>query len=728
MAYKKFVFVAFAALSQCTLHAQSIKQYKDSTVISNGSAKIIVNTKNGKISYRFDNNINLHNTVAYVEDSVKGMLFSDNFPKHTVSSQEVNEKNGKGLHIDITHNGSKDNISLIQHIKVFENSPMLLVSVEAKAGKDHYIATRNISPVAILPSHVGKFQIQSTDPRLLDVPFDNDNWVGSVSRKWPNASGTGYELFAVYDNNNMNGIVAGSIEHDFWKTGIVYKTGTAAGTLDSLLIYGGAATADNKSLPPLYGGYDGTHDLVPHGMMQGPTVSSPTIYICSNKDVRTAFRGYGEANVQFNGSLQWKGEAPMYWNSFGVEDVLGARNIMQPGDVLKISDFIASLTNLNSHKPVLSIDSYDQKIYSTEVLKSIGEHGAKNNQQMGFYFIPFAVWTWRDAMDSKIKGSDAVLRDVVLHDKEGRPIFYKQGDFGAYAIDPTHPAVRLSVIQSLLKAKAIKAKFLKIDFLSAGALESTTRYDSSVKSGMQAYNRGMKMVKHLIDSIMGPDIFITQAISPMFPHQYAHTRFVSTDVYSHLRDDQKGFPHYGSTEASLATGSFMWWMQGTLWPYTNLDVAIMKSFQKNPDLTEKEIKVRLYAMMVMGSILGDGSDFRQEIAAERAKKYLDNKALCDYFAHPKVFTPLQFADGDSIDQQMAFYLKADTNMLAMFNFSNKQPYTKQFSIKELGIKQGNYELKDFLTGQTLAQIKKEQSSFSLNVPVENAVLVKIVQR
>ena len=159
-----------------------------------------------------------------------------------------------------------------------------------------------------------------------------------------------------------------------------------------------------------------------------------------------------------------------------------------------------------------------------------------------------------------------------------------------------------------------------------------------------------------------------------------------------------------------------------------MDVAIMKNFQKNPDLSEKEIKVRLYEMMVMGSILGDGSDFRQSIAAERAKKYLDNKELCDYFSHPKVFTPLQFADGDSMDQQIAFYLKADTNMLAMFNFSNKQSYTKEFSTKELGIKQGSYELKDFLTGEVLGKIEKGQPTFSLTVPIENAALVKIVQQ
>ena len=120
---------------------------------------------------------------------------------------------------------------------------------------------------------------------------------------------------------------------------------------------------------------------------------------------------------------------------------------------------------------------------------------------------------------------------------------------------------------------------------------------------------------------MGKDIFITEAISPIFPSQYAHTRFISTDVYSHLRDDEPGFPHYGSTEGSLANGSHLWWVQGTLWPYTNLDVSIMKSFEKNPDLSEKEVKLRLFAMMSMGSILGDGSDYRDKLAADRAKIY-----------------------------------------------------------------------------------------------------------
>ncbi|MCH5685311.1 hypothetical protein LWM68_14280 [Niabella sp. W65] len=114
---------------------------------------------------------------------------------------------------------------------------------------------------------------------------------------------------------------------------------------------------------------------------------------------------------------------------------------------------------------------------------------------------------------------------MTLKDNHGKTIVYKDGEFGAFPLDPTHPATRQRIIVELEKAKAIGARFLKIDFLTAGALESATRYDKNVRSGLQAYNIGMSILKQLIDSILGPDIFITQAISPTFPSQYTHIRF-----------------------------------------------------------------------------------------------------------------------------------------------------------------------------------------------------------
>jgi len=347
---------------------------------------------------------------------------------------------------------------------------------------------------------------------------------------------------------------------------------------------------------------------------------------------------------------------------------------------------------------------------------------------MGFYFIPFAIWTWKSSIDNnKLQHTDEYIRDVSLKDNNGKTIIYKDGDFGAYPLDPTHPATRQRIIAELQKAKAIDAKFLKIDFLSAGALESSVRYNKNIGSGLQGYHYGMKMLKHLVDSILGTDIFITQAISPTFPSQYTHARFLSTDIYSHFRDDLPGFPHHGSTATSMVTNSHLGWMQGTILPYSNLDVLVMKNFQKNSDLSERDIKVRLFSLMTLGSILGDGSDFRNPLAAERSKKYLDNKNVCDYFTTPVAFVPIKISDGLTQDQQLSFYLPGDTVLLSSFNFDLNRVYDQPLNREQLKLKKNiSYLIKDFLTDKVVGKIDAAQTSFSWATEKADARMVKII--
>lgn len=680
-------------------------------VLKNEKISVLLDNHSGRISYRFASGVRIDNTVAYVEDLHAGYIYSTDFAKHTYQTT--------GTELTVAHSDAQHSMRLIQHITLHAS---YLTTYEEITDSKTTLETRNISPLT------GQVSIPGNASRILDVPFDNDNWCTMLERQWPNAIGISYEYAAVYDNNNFAGLVTGSVTHDFWKTGIAYHAGNTAGVVDSFRIFGGVATADIKGAKAAYGGSDGTHDHAQHGTMVGHTLKSPVIFVAGTTDIRQAFKDYGNANVAVNGRLQWKGDAPVYWNSFGVEDVLGHKGVMMPQGVRQVSDFIHTLDNFNRYgHPVLSIDSYDQGIYSKDTLAALGRYGAQYGQQMGFYFIPFAVWMWKDNIgDRKFAGTETPLKDVVLRDTNNAPIMYKDGDWGACAIDPTHPAIREAIIKQLQKAKAIHATFLKIDFLTAGALESTVRYNKNMRTGMQAYNYGMKMLHGLIDSILGPDIFITQAISPMFPYQYTHTRFLSTDVYSHLRDDQPGFPNWGSTEASLATGSHLGWVQGTLWPYTNLDVAIMQRFQNNPNLTEQEIKVRLYAMMTMGSILGDGSDLRQPLAAARARKFLNNAALCKFFSAPRAFTALKMADGETFDQQLAFYLKGDTTLLSLFNFDTKNTYTQTVTLQQLGLKNGQYVIVDFLSGEKIGETAN--GVVKLTVGVKDAVMVKLIAK
>ncbi|SEM30550.1 hypothetical protein SAMN05216436_103156 [bacterium A37T11] len=656
-----------------------------------------------------------------------GKLATTNFNHHTVSAKKLADSLGEGILLGLRHSGDKG-VQLVQYFTMYKNRPFLLLRTVAEPVNGQELESRNISSLCMQLAYQSRSTIPGDRPMIVDLPFDNDNWLKLLALPWPEVGekpleGVSHELayiyIYIYDQSTYKGIVLGSLEHDFWKTGIAYRTGVGNGVLDSLLVYGGAARASLED----------THDVALHGTMLGKQITSPLIYLEAGEDFRVSSKNFGILQVPMAGTLKWRHPAPVYWNSFGVEGVLGYEHIMMPPAMDTISDFLHSLTKFSAYsKPVLSIDSYDQGIYSVPILQSIAIYGEKNGQQMGFYCSPFSLWTWsNNIQNAKLPGTDVPLREVILRDEKGKPIHFKDGEWRAYPMDPTHPATRQAMINQIEKAKFVHARFIKIDFLTAGSLESASHYDKNIRTGMQAYNYGMKLFKHLVDSIMGLDIFVSMAISPMFPHQYAHTRFVSTDVHSHLRDSQPGFPHYGSTAASMITASYMTWVQGTLWPYTNMDVLVMNHFQGHPPLSETEVKVRLFCLMTMGSILGDGSDYREPLAAWRARKYLDNADVAKFFAAPQAFIPIRMASGESMDQQLSFYLPGDGRriLLSAFDFDVKNEFKETFYPVKLGMENSAYRIVDFLKGETIGRIAPGQSSFSLNVPPGDALMVRL---
>lgn len=727
---KGLISMVFALCAVCT-SAQDITQTDSIVQIRSDHYSILLYVNSGTIDYVFPNGTSFKNTTATYNDNKLGNFISSEFKIHKWVANKNQENIGENITVSFIHSDNQKPVRLTQYITLYKKEPFLLISLVAES-KDQptILSSNNISPLATTMLHKSSINVAGKEPFMLDMPYDNDNWTKAFTvdlNESKNAEGQGYEFTSMYDNADLSGIVVGNLSHNFWKTGIKYTTGNEKGYIDELIVYGGASTKDNPRLPKEFGGYDGTHDVVAHGSMKGRQIYSPLVFLSYAKYINDAYKKYGEMNTKVSGRLLWKNRAPFYWNSFGVEDVLGYRKIMMPSGVTKISDFIFSLKNFNDSRPILSIDSYDQSIYTTDVLSSIGSYAENRNQQMGFYFIPFAIWTWKNSIETaKLQYTDYLIRDVTLKDNDGKTIIYKDGEFGAFPLDPTHPATRERIIAELKKAKAINAKLLKIDFLSAGAMESSTRYDKRISTGLQGYNYGMKMLKHLIDSILGEEIFITQAISPMFPHQYAHARFLSTDVYSHLHDGVHGFPKHGSTASAMITSSHLGWTQNTLWPYTNMDVIVMKNFQNNPTLNSNEIKVRLYTLIVMGSILGDGSDFRDKLAAQRATQFLNNKNITEYFKQPQAFLPLKLPVGLQEDQQLLFYLPGKINLVSAFNFSEKDVYKLKLTREQLGLEQADYQIKDFMTDSTIGYWIKQKSFFEINIEAKDAVMYKII--
>jgi len=269
--------IAFLPLMSPPWHAPASRPVPapaDSALFSGQQVTVILHRSSGKIDYHFASGITLNNTVAYVNDLRTGYDCSADYPQHSWHTENFHDSLGSGIRIYLDHTGKKDCPELEQVITLYKDRPFLLLNLRASSPLS--VETRDISPLAILPQQGGSLSVPGNEPRILDVPFDNDDWVNDVERSWPSAnepivSGISYELSAVYDNTNYTGIVMGSLTHDFWKTGIRYRAAltpgqpAASGRLDSLLIFGGAATADNPSLPADDGGRDGTHDLAPHG-------------------------------------------------------------------------------------------------------------------------------------------------------------------------------------------------------------------------------------------------------------------------------------------------------------------------------------------------------------------------------------------------------------------------------------------------------------------------------
>ena len=99
------------------------------------------------------------------------------------------------------------------------------------------------------------------------------------------------------------------------------------------------------------------------------------------------------------------------------------------------------------------------------------------------------------------------------------------------AFDPTHPGTKQRIDYYLSKFLRDGFDYIKLDFLSHGALEGI-HYDTNVTTGMQAYNQGMQ---YLLNRLQGR-MFISESMLPCFPYQYAHSRRIACDAFNSISE------------------------------------------------------------------------------------------------------------------------------------------------------------------------------------------------
>lgn len=549
------------------------------------------------------------------------LITTKDYAGYTLAVKPVSDAFGKGTLLQVTYRDQQLPV-LVQSFYQYAGKDYLLTdfTLEAAGGD---IASNYMAPVNLpdITTAVGK-----GNTRALFVPFDNDKWIRFQSYPLDFTTLTSYETTAVFDGDSRKGLVVGSVEHDFWKSAVIMDK--VAGAY-ALTCYGGVADST-------------TRDLLPHGAREGKVIKSPKVLLGVFGDWRDGMEAYGAANATVAPPRAWGKAMPMGWNSWGVLQF----NISYQ-KALEVSDFFHAELQPHHFKNsegevVIGLDSgWDR--FTEEQLTDFVKHCKANGQMAGIYWTPFTDWGKRP--DATIKEAPQYrFKDVYIY-AHGQP----QELDGAYAIDPTHPAIeqRMKEVSALFRRCGFQ--YVKVDFMAHGAINGDKWYNAQVKSGIAAYNYGMQ----LLDKYFG-DMYINLSIAPVFPAQYAQSRRIACDAWNKIKD----------TEYTLNAVSYGWWID-KIYRYNDADHVVLQQ------ASEGENRARVTSAVITGLFIA-GDDFSKEGSEEgkvRAKQFLTN-AEVNAAAMGRSFRPVEGTGVRSEDQFVLQDGKGNT-YYAVFNYTEE---------------------------------------------------------
>lgn len=574
---------------------------------------------------------------------------------------------------------------ILQHIWLYDDQPA--VSIQAELGRDAGMAgTRHFDAVMLQ----GATSIQlgaGATPRFLHVPFDNDMWFRYIS--WPVAGmkpGQEYssnEVTAIYDNASRQGLVLGSIDHDTWKTAIDARA--AGGALTELDIYGGITSPDGVRTD--------THDTVPHGIVRGPQVLSPRIFIGSYSDWRDGLEAYGAANAAVHPPLIWPAGAPVGWNSWAayagkINDhrYLGAADYVR--DALVPGGF-------GRDKVVyINLDAFWSNLDAVQLTDAVATIKAMHTPdgthfEPGIYWTPFAYWS--DDLDAYVEGTDMKYRyrDIALKAPDGSLLPKVDG---GRALDPSHPGTRLRTAYFIKEFQQLGFRYLKLDFLSHGSLEGA-HFDAAVQTGIEAYNEGMRQI---VAEAAGR-MFLSLSIAPLFPSGYGHARRISCDTKGHISGGDQ------TTEYMLNSLTYGWWTSGNLY-IADPDHVVLGENADQGARSVTEGRSRLLSAIISGGMILDSSRLADDPQGrEFAAQVYNNRNLFAVADEQKVFRPIE---GDSGDRAAPAFVRSFSGgfYLAVFNYDDQQPQTITIPLQRIDpafAKASSVAANDVATGDAL---------------------------
>lgn len=679
-------------------------------------------TQNGhNLFFRSHPQVNYDN-----ENGEERSVNSASFATYTVEDAALSDDLGTGRCLTFTFSqpDNGDNITMTQRFYLYDGCDYLVTDLSISGSekiRSNYLApVSNKNGLFFFGTNEGKDNF-----RLLKVPFDNDFFDGY--KKFPvDCQTTSYEAGAVINGNNGHGLVMGSVDHDHWKSAVMMDATSKNGAV-KVCVYSGAA--DIKDDPK----QSETRDVIPHGKLVGPTITSARMLIGYYEDWRDGMEDFADLCTKIaTRTYDWEYGTPVGWQSWGV---LAEKNSYEANveirdyynDVLKPAGFV----NDKGYQ-IISLDASDN--HSGNQHKTFSADCAKNNQFVGCYGTPFSLWWGKNDFPREgtvnYGGKEYPQNSLVLF-ANGKPMWLDN----AWCRDPTHPITKSDINNFIESAAADGIKYMKLDFVNCGIVQADSYHDPNVHTAVEAYCQGMK---YLMAKAKKKGIFIALSIAPLFPHQFAHSRRISCDSWGTI----------GWSSFSMNAISGGWWTD-RLYQFNDPDGLVMMGSSENGQfgLTEGENRARITNGICSGMVLmadnfspsdqsGRGSN---EISRRRAQKFLMNREINKMLSIGKSFRPVyghKEWDGTSwISSENYFqYETGDYYYVAVFNFTNggdmynptnKTPLQGTLPWTDLGFGTADFtEVRELWTDKVIATTSE---GLPYNVPSADARMFRFTK-
>lgn len=572
------------------------------------------------------------------------------------------------------------------------------VQTFALSGDGNYIKTRllirsdaGISTNYIAPLITGKKSIQTAEKDLsavLEIPFDNDGWKEFETKRFYEDT-VSYEAGAIF-NPDGGAIVLGSLEHDLWKTAVETKGGF--GDINELKLYCGAVDP-----------YSGD---VPHGHVSGEEIASPLMFVGVFDDWQNGLTDFARANTAVQPKRAGVTEhVPVGWNSWGsVQQDLNYETAVHISDYVK--DNFQSVWEQSGGAVYINLDSYWDML-SDEELKAFVDHCHENGQLAGIYSAPYVMWYQPEEMAQHyVPGTNDTVtyQDITLKRPDGT--YYGNEVDGCIPLDVTHPATKQHVKAQFDRFKQAGFDYIKLDFLVHASFEGDF-YDENITTGIQAYNSAMEYVNELL----GDDMFINLAMSPIFPYQYANGRRFACDSYYSIDE----------TEYTLNAVTYGFWEQ-ELYDYTDPDHIVV--WGRDGKASEAEARSRVTSGVISGTSFLTGDNFVSPAgdAAEaeaRFRNMLADPDIIRVAETGRIFT----ADLNGDLPRAAHVYRMTQNgreYIAVFNFSSR---SSSFSIS-IGDENKTYNIKELWSGEEFT----DSGNIKVRLNAEDSALYEITEQ